>query len=98
MQFFFNLLHLSFWLQIKIAPKQTQTEQVVDGTGEDIEEADNENLSTNPFATVEELERGKLPPEEILSLPMFKVPPWRHLILYEGYNLFLFFNSFLHVN
>ena len=61
------LLVISFWFQIKIAPKQTQTEQVVDGTGEDIEEAENENLSTNPFATVEELESGKLPPEEILS-------------------------------
>nr|GEW78074.1 U11/U12 small nuclear ribonucleoprotein 65 kDa protein [Tanacetum cinerariifolium] len=59
-------------LQIKITPKQTQTEQVDDGTGEDMEEAVNENLSTNPFATVEELEHGKLPPEEILSLPMFK--------------------------
>ena len=81
------LLVISFWFQIKITPKQTQTEQVDDGIGEDIDEAENENLSTNPFATVEELERGKLPPEEILSLPMFKVPPWRHLILNESTTL-----------
>ncbi|KAI3706507.1 hypothetical protein L6452_24301 [Arctium lappa] len=59
-------------LQIKITPKRTQTEQVDDGIAEDVEEMENENLSTKPFATVEELEHGKLPPEEILSLPMFK--------------------------
>ncbi|KVH90700.1 Nucleotide-binding, alpha-beta plait [Cynara cardunculus var. scolymus] len=59
-------------LQIKITPKRPQTEPVDDGTAEDVEEMENENLSTKPFATVEELEHGKLPPEEILSLPMFK--------------------------
>lgn len=59
-------------LQIKITPKRTQTEQVDDGMAEDVEEMENVNLSTKPFATVEELELGKLPPEEILSLPMFK--------------------------
>lgn len=59
-------------LQIKITSKQTQTAQVDDGTAEEIEEVDNENINTKPFATVEDLEHGKLPPEEILSLPMFK--------------------------
>lgn len=33
---------------------------------------DNENLDLKPYLTPEELEGGKLPPEEILSLPMFK--------------------------
>lgn len=59
-------------LQIKITPKQTHTEQVDDGTAEEIKEMENESLITKPFATIEELEHGKLPPEEILSLPMFK--------------------------
>ncbi|XP_071710800.1 U11/U12 small nuclear ribonucleoprotein 65 kDa protein [Rutidosis leptorrhynchoides] len=59
-------------LQIKIAPKRTQTEPVDDGTTEEIEEVEDENINTKPFATVEDLEHGKLPPEEILSLPMFK--------------------------
>nr|XP_043638405.1 U11/U12 small nuclear ribonucleoprotein 65 kDa protein isoform X1 [Erigeron canadensis]XP_043638410.1 U11/U12 small nuclear ribonucleoprotein 65 kDa protein isoform X1 [Erigeron canadensis]XP_043638417.1 U11/U12 small nuclear ribonucleoprotein 65 kDa protein isoform X1 [Erigeron canadensis]XP_043638423.1 U11/U12 small nuclear ribonucleoprotein 65 kDa protein isoform X1 [Erigeron canadensis]XP_043638431.1 U11/U12 small nuclear ribonucleoprotein 65 kDa protein isoform X1 [Erigeron canadensis] len=60
-------------LQIKIAPKQTQTsEQVDNNVVEEIEEVENNSLNTKPFATVEELEHGKLPPEEILSLPMFK--------------------------
>ncbi|KAI3523231.1 hypothetical protein L1887_01290 [Cichorium endivia] len=59
-------------LQIKITPKQTQTEQKDDEITEDVEEMENENLITKPFASVEDLENGKLPPEEILSLPMFK--------------------------
>ncbi|KAI7731440.1 hypothetical protein M8C21_007810 [Ambrosia artemisiifolia] len=59
-------------LQIKITPKQTHTEKVDDDTTEEIDETENKNLNTKPFATVEDLEHGKLPPEEILSLPMFK--------------------------
>ncbi|KAK1435055.1 hypothetical protein QVD17_00814 [Tagetes erecta] len=59
-------------LQIKITPKQTQPEKVDDDTAEEMDEMENNNLNTKPFATVEELEHGKLPPEEILSLPMFK--------------------------
>ncbi|CAI9289826.1 unnamed protein product [Lactuca saligna] len=59
-------------LQIKITPKQTQTEQIDDEIAEDVEEVENENLSSKSFASVEDLEHGKLPPEEILSLPMFK--------------------------
>ncbi|KAK9072681.1 hypothetical protein SSX86_009116 [Deinandra increscens subsp. villosa] len=58
-------------LQIKIIPKQTHTEKV-DDTAIDIAEMEDKNLNTKEFATVEELEHGKLPPEEILSLPMFK--------------------------
>ncbi|KAI3823312.1 hypothetical protein L1987_04747 [Smallanthus sonchifolius] len=59
-------------LQIKITPKQTHTEKVEDDTAEEIDEMENKKLDTKPFATTEELEHGKLPPEEILSLPMFK--------------------------
>lgn len=44
-----------------------------DSTANDIEEPDQEKLEKKQFATQEELERGRLPPEEILSLPMFKV-------------------------
>ncbi|KAF9609145.1 hypothetical protein IFM89_013399 [Coptis chinensis] len=29
-------------------------------------------MELKPFATTEDIERGKLPPKEILSLPMFK--------------------------
>ncbi|XP_027091787.1 U11/U12 small nuclear ribonucleoprotein 65 kDa protein [Coffea eugenioides] len=59
-------------LQIKIAPKQIQNEQVGDAAQEESLKPDKEALHHEPYATVEELKRGKLPPEEILSLPMFK--------------------------
>ena len=47
--------------QIKIAPKHIPNEQKDDDDYKQISEEPNE------------LEKGKLPPEEILSLPMFKV-------------------------
>ncbi|XP_030516861.2 U11/U12 small nuclear ribonucleoprotein 65 kDa protein [Rhodamnia argentea] len=62
-------------LQIKITPKpkvSTVDEHKDDSTTNDIEEPDQEKLEKKQFATQEELERGRLPPEEILSLPMFK--------------------------
>ncbi|KAI3437099.1 uncharacterized protein J3R85_005840 [Psidium guajava] len=62
-------------LQIKITPKpqvSTVDEHKDDSTANDIEEPDQEKLEEKQFATQEELERGRLPPEEILSLPMFK--------------------------
>ncbi|KAL8227181.1 hypothetical protein R6Q57_017013 [Mikania cordata] len=59
-------------LQIKITPKQTHTEKLDDVTAEETDAIEDKNLDTKPFASVEELEHGKLPPEEILSLPMFK--------------------------
>ncbi|KAK3197955.1 hypothetical protein Dsin_021370 [Dipteronia sinensis] len=71
-------------LQFKIVPKVIQNEQKDDSIAKETEEPDNESLDTQelesnkedsnikPFATPEEVERGKLPPEEILSLPMFK--------------------------
>lgn len=61
-------------LQIKIAPKAVANENKDDGITEDSEHPENESADINAFATPEELEKGKLPPEEILSLPMFKVP------------------------
>lgn len=62
-------------LQIKIIPKPKVSavdEHKDDSTANDIEEPDQEKLEKKQFATPEELERGRLPPEEILSLPMFK--------------------------
>ncbi|CAI9764310.1 unnamed protein product [Fraxinus pennsylvanica] len=59
-------------LQIKIAPKQVQTESKDAGTAMESPEPDNEMSDYKPYATLEELNLGKLPPEELLSLPMFK--------------------------
>ncbi|KAK9017463.1 hypothetical protein V6N11_079942 [Hibiscus sabdariffa] len=61
---------------IKIAPKQIPNEQK-DGDANDghkriSEEPNREGLDAKQFASADELEKGKLPPEEILSLPMFK--------------------------
>ncbi|XP_028078535.1 U11/U12 small nuclear ribonucleoprotein 65 kDa protein isoform X4 [Camellia sinensis] len=59
-------------LQIKIMPKQVQSEQTEIDMEKESMEPDKENLDFRPYATPEELKSGKLPPEEILSLPMFK--------------------------
>lgn len=59
-------------LQITIAQKVVNNEHKDDSTTKDAELPETESSVINPFATPEELERGKLPPEEILSLPMFK--------------------------
>uniref|UniRef100_A0A5B7CBE0 Putative RNA-binding family protein isoform 1 n=1 Tax=Davidia involucrata TaxID=16924 RepID=A0A5B7CBE0_DAVIN len=59
-------------LQIKIAPKQIQSEQMETDINKDSEEPEKGNSNLKRYATPEELESGKLPPEEILSLPMFK--------------------------
>lgn len=59
-------------LQIKIAPKQVQTELKDAGATMESPELDNEMSDYKPYATLEELNLGKLPPEELLSLPMFK--------------------------
>ncbi|KAH9784365.1 rna-binding region-containing protein 3 [Citrus sinensis] len=58
--------------QIKITPKASQTEDKDDSVAKELEEPNKEDSDVKPFATPEELEMGKLPPEEILSLPMFK--------------------------
>lgn len=59
-------------LQIKIVPKVIQNEHRDESTTKELEEPDKEGSDIKPYATPEELESGKLPPEEILSLPMFK--------------------------
>ncbi|XP_024160941.1 U11/U12 small nuclear ribonucleoprotein 65 kDa protein isoform X2 [Rosa chinensis] len=59
-------------LQITIAQKVANNEHKDDSTTKVEELPETESSVINPFATPEELERGKLPPEEILSLPMFK--------------------------
>lgn len=60
-------------LQINIAPKATLNEPKDDGTGSELQEPEKDTPDPNKFLAPDELERGKLPPEEILSLPMFKV-------------------------
>ncbi|XP_038980348.1 U11/U12 small nuclear ribonucleoprotein 65 kDa protein [Phoenix dactylifera] len=59
-------------LQIKIVPKSMQ-KGTTDDDG-DMKEPDpvKENMEQKAYATPQEIESGKLPPEEILSLPMFK--------------------------
>ncbi|KAL5547126.1 hypothetical protein UlMin_006813 [Ulmus minor] len=59
-------------LQIKIANKPVQNENKDDSITEEINDTENENLSSNTYATPEEIQKAKLPPEELLSLPMFK--------------------------
>ncbi|XP_045795565.1 U11/U12 small nuclear ribonucleoprotein 65 kDa protein [Trifolium pratense] len=59
-------------LKIKIAPKATLDEHKETGTGQELPEPEKDTLDPNKFLTPDELEKGKLPPEEILSLPMFK--------------------------
>lgn len=74
-------MNLSLWkisnaslmsYQIRIVPKQIQNEPTNSTENEQLE-SNREILEDKTFATVEELKGGKLPPEEILSLPMFKV-------------------------
>ncbi|KAE8684057.1 neutral alpha-glucosidase AB-like [Hibiscus syriacus] len=64
------------FLQIKIALKQIPNEQKHADPDDDYkqisEEPNEEGIDAKQFATADELEKGKLPPEEILSLPMFK--------------------------
>ncbi|KAK4436855.1 U11/U12 small nuclear ribonucleoprotein [Sesamum alatum] len=59
-------------LQIKIAPKQIQPEPMHDDAEKETQEPKLETFDHEPYATLEELNSGKLPPEEILSLPRFK--------------------------
>ncbi|KAF2556800.1 hypothetical protein F2Q68_00013097 [Brassica cretica] len=62
-------------IQIKITQKVAQDERKEDieleGPAE--EEPRGEASNLKPFASLEELEKGRLPPQDILSLPMFKL-------------------------
>lgn len=62
-----------FLSQIKIAPKVIQSQHRDDSITEELEEHIEVDSDNRPFVTPEEVERGKLPLEELLSLPMFKV-------------------------
>ncbi|XP_020218509.1 U11/U12 small nuclear ribonucleoprotein 65 kDa protein [Cajanus cajan] len=59
-------------LKINIAPKAILNEHKDDDTSQELQEPEKDGPDPNKFLTPYELERGKLPPEEILSLPMFK--------------------------
>ncbi|KAI3446348.1 hypothetical protein Pfo_003013 [Paulownia fortunei] len=59
-------------LQIRIAPKQIQPEVKDDDAAKESQEPKLKTSDHEPYATLEELNSGKLPPEEILSLPRFK--------------------------
>ncbi|TKY62925.1 U11/U12 small nuclear ribonucleoprotein 65 kDa protein [Spatholobus suberectus] len=59
-------------LQINIVPKATLNEHKDDDTTQELQETEKDVPDPNKILTPDELERGKLPPEEILSLPMFK--------------------------
>ncbi|GJN31350.1 hypothetical protein PR202_gb19739 [Eleusine coracana subsp. coracana] len=57
---------------IKIAPKNTHKEPSGQSTTDNELTLTHEPLEEKHFVTTEEIEKEKLPPEEILSLPMFK--------------------------
>ncbi|KAL1195362.1 U11/U12 small nuclear ribonucleoprotein 65 kDa protein [Cardamine amara subsp. amara] len=60
-------------MQIKITPKLAQDEYKEESEKEGpADEPKEEDTNSTPFATLEELEKGRLPPQDILSLPMFK--------------------------
>ncbi|KAM7269202.1 hypothetical protein ACFE04_024699 [Oxalis oulophora] len=59
-------------LQIKILPKPSHNEVKEDNGAKQVDELENKGSDKKCYATPEELEGGKWPPEEILSLPMFK--------------------------
>ncbi|KNA24518.1 hypothetical protein SOVF_015240 [Spinacia oleracea] len=56
-------------LQIRIVPKKVQHEVLDDNTVKDPEKLGPTDV---PYATTDQIKSQKLPPEEILSLPMFK--------------------------
>ena len=60
-------------MQIKIAPKVITEHKDECSIMKESEDSEKEDFDLKPYATLEELKSGKLPPEEILSLPMFKV-------------------------
>ncbi|XP_059592989.1 U11/U12 small nuclear ribonucleoprotein 65 kDa protein isoform X2 [Vitis vinifera] len=59
-------------LQIKIVPKVITEHKDECSIMKESEDSEKEDFDLKPYATLEELKSGKLPPEEILSLPMFK--------------------------
>lgn len=60
-------------MQIKVINKAVHNEHKDDSLGRELEDQETKSVDSMSFATSEEIEKGKLPPEELLSLPMFKV-------------------------
>ncbi|WVZ95162.1 hypothetical protein U9M48_040961 [Paspalum notatum var. saurae] len=59
-------------LQIKIAPKLAEKEQPIPSTTDKELNSTHEQHEEKHFVTPQEIDKEKLPPEKILSLPMFK--------------------------
>ncbi|POO00326.1 Splicing factor-like protein [Trema orientale] len=59
-------------LQIKIAHKAFQMEHNNDDVAKETDDPKIEDLDNKPYASPEEIQNGKLGPEELLSLPVFK--------------------------
>ena len=74
-------------MQIKIIPRAARKE-LTDQSNIDKELASrDEQLEEKQFATPQEIEKEKLPTEEILSLPMFKVDEFSIIMLFaQTYN------------
>lgn len=78
--FLFTIFWCLFgWLQIKIAPKVITEHKDECSIMKESEDSEKEDFDLKHYATLEELKSGKLPPEEILSLPMFKVLEFKSL-------------------
>lgn len=75
-------------LQIRIAQKQNQPELPDNDSAKELQEPIPESSAQETFATIEELNNGKLPPEEILSLPKFKVLYSSTTLLLSYYSIF----------
>lgn len=74
----YNSLVRFFTFQIKIASKPVRQGTVEESRNANEKEGSTdmkemEMIAEKQFATAQEIESGKMPPEEILSLPMFKV-------------------------
>ncbi|GMN58426.1 hypothetical protein TIFTF001_027529 [Ficus carica] len=59
-------------LQIKIANKAGQKEHNDGSINRETEDPKTESIDMKPFATQEEVQNGKMGPEELLSLPVFR--------------------------
>lgn len=67
-----NLISFVF-VQIKIANKAGQKEHNDGSINRETEDPKTEGIDMKPFATKEEIQNGKMGPEELLSLTVFRV-------------------------
>ena len=68
-------------MQIKIIPRSARKELTDQSTIDKELTSRDEQLEEKHFATPQEIEKEKLPTEEILSLPMFKVDAFSMIML-----------------